>query len=206
MNLREFHMLAHWKAWLVSLLKTHQFALLLALTFISFSFSETISDLFYYQRNNVEHGQYWRLITANFVHLNWGHTWLNLTGVLLWTCVFSHHDRLVCLVMISFVMAAGIGTLIHFFSTSIDFYFGFSGAIHGLIFYSILSAPKKDWLMWAVAILLVGKLLYEQSPFYQPGISGQLIEHNVVVDAHLYGALMGMLIGCVKRMPIMFKR
>jgi len=70
-------------------------------------------------------------------------------------------------------------------------YVGFSGTLHGLVIAGALADlrhyPKSAALL---LILIIGKLVWEQISGALPG-SESVAGGNVVVNAHLYGAIGG---------------
>ena len=88
------------------------------------------------------------------------------------------------------VIDIGLFTL----KTNIEWYVGFSGALHGLIMTGLLFAIKTDnhpspkWLL----LLLVCKLVWEMFSGSLPG-SADVTGGKVIVEAHFYGALGGLL-------------
>ncbi|MGB5324082.1 MAG: hypothetical protein WBN40_01490, partial [Pseudomonadales bacterium] len=68
---------------------------------------------------------------------------------------------------------------------------GLSGALHGLMVYTVLRAHASP--LWLLA--LVAKIGLEQTRFFQQSewlaATANYIGHDVVVDAHLWGAIGG---------------
>lgn len=158
---------------------------------LAFVIGQPATDLLAYDRFAVEGLETWRLVTANFVHTNGYHLLLNLGGGWLLWALHKEHYRFLryCKVMLwcSFATSAGI----YFFSSSMIWYVGLSGALHGLFIWGacmdIRTGLKSGWL------LLVGgamKVIYEQY-FGSSEQVASIIEANVATDAHLYGAIAG---------------
>jgi membrane associated rhomboid family serine protease len=42
-----------------------------------------------YDREALESGELWRLVTAHLVHLGWGHLWLNLAALVMMAVLFD---------------------------------------------------------------------------------------------------------------------
>ena len=177
-----------WKCWI------ERIAVLLLVPAVCLSLSlAAVSDLFVYWRIGILHGEYWRLITGNFVHLNWQHASLNLTA---WFLVWVYGMR-VCGVatwLVSLLLCAcGVGVGILSFLPNIEVYSGLSGVLHGLLILVAglrLMAWRRDYSAWAILVVVVAKLVSE-------GIGGPLgatadwIDLTVASEAHLYGALSG---------------
>jgi rhomboid family GlyGly-CTERM serine protease len=142
-----------------------------------------------YERSAIEAGQWWRLLTAHFVHLDLEHTLLNSLGVVMMWALFARDFRPGQWVLIAAVIVIAIDVGLWFWDTGIHWYVGASGALHGFMAAGTLAHVRRgDLDGWILAIFIVLKLGYEQW-------SGQLPFSDstvpVVVNAHLYGALGG---------------
>jgi rhomboid family GlyGly-CTERM serine protease len=142
-----------------------------------------------YERSAIEAGQWWRLLTAHFVHLDLEHTLLNSLGVVMMWALFARDFRPGQWVLIAAVIVISIDVGLWFWDTGIHWYVGASGALHGFMAAGTLAHVRRgDLDGWILAIFIVLKLGYEQW-------SGQLPFSDstvpVVVNAHLYGALGG---------------
>ena len=154
-----------------------------------------------YDRTAIEHGEVWRLFTGNFVHLGTGHLLEDMAGlVLLW---LLYEDVLpgwrTPAVVCAGSLAVGLGLLIG--DPHVDWYVGISGALDTLWAAGALSLMRRrDRFGWMLAGVLLAKLVYEQCfgalPFSSVSSGGM-----VIVDAHLYGALAGALIGFGSGLP-----
>lgn len=145
-----------------------------------------------YDRHLVEAGQWYRLITANLVHLNATHLLLNLTGLLLVVVFFSSHLKvrqwLVLILLDSLAVTLGI----YLFNPELLRYVGFSGVVHGLFIAGAVVEIRRFPLSgWLLMIVLVSKLGWEQVNGPMPG-SESMVHGRVVVDAHLYGSIVGL--------------
>jgi len=158
-------------------------------------FGEHVNLWLRYQRDAILAGDLWRLITAHLVHLGWVHTLMNLLALLLILGLFGTQERprqwwfagVFCALMISF------GFLV--FEPKLAYYAGLSGTIHGLLLWVLLRlvllAPDQRKTATLLIIALLGKLMYEHSPWYSPDYLQTQMQAPVIVNAHLYGALAG---------------
>ena len=148
-----------------------------------------------YDRVAIAHGEPWRLFTGNFVHMGTGHLLEDMAGLVLLWLLFEdvlagwRMPAVVCLGAV----AVGIGLYIG--DPEVYWYVGISGALDTLwAVGSLWLIQKRDRFGWVLAAVLVAKLVYEQCfgalPFSSVATGG-----NVIVDAHLYGALAGALMG-----------
>jgi rhomboid family GlyGly-CTERM serine protease len=143
-----------------------------------------------YQRDAVATGQWWRWVTAHFVHLSLAHAILNVLGLALLWMLFArdYSPRAWLLIVASAIAAIDLGLWIG--DSTVLWYVGSSGVLHGILAAGTLAhLRRREPDGWILATLLIGKLAYEQSVGALPFLAGAA----VVVDAHLYGALGGLL-------------
>jgi len=168
----------------------------------------TDEKLFDYHRAGVLSGQYWRLLSAHFTHLGWPHLALNMSAFLLFWLIFKETFSLRCWLAIILLCSIGISISFVLFDPGLDRYVGFSGVLHGLFIAAAIkvliqnSRSKSKPLSWEAAVILVGvlaKVAYEQIlgpvPMTQKASGG-----NVIVNAHLYGTIIGTLSACLALM------
>lgn len=142
-----------------------------------------------YDRGGLAAGQWWRLLTAHVVHLDLEHAALNSLGLVLMWALFArdYKPRQWLLIVLAAVAAIDAGLWLR--DSTIAWYVGSSGALHGVMAAGTSAhLRRRDLDGWILAAFIVLKLSYEQStgalPFSDSGA-------GVVVDAHLYGALAG---------------
>ena len=153
-------------------------------------------DLLAYDRAALGTGQVWRLLTAHFVHLGWTHLVLNLAGLALVAWIVGSVFGWLRWVYISFVSIAAIDAGLWLFNSSLDWYVGLSGLLHGLLAAGLLPRLlRRDRESIVLAVFVVAKLAWEQISGPLPG--SEILP--VIVDAHLYGVLGGLLAGALLR-------
>jgi rhomboid family GlyGly-CTERM serine protease len=144
-----------------------------------------------YQRAALSDGQWWRLLSAHFVHLDFEHAALNSLGVVLMWALFARDYRPLAWLAIYLVASLVVSAGLWFFSPQVEWYVGASGALHGVMTAGTLAHLRRgDLDGWILAIFIVVKLGYEQ-------LSGALPfagSPDTVVDAHLYGAIGGVVL------------
>lgn len=174
----------------------HRLAILIALLCIALQFMG-LDDTLRFDRAAIDNGAWWQLLTGNFVHLGQSHLWMNMAGLaLVVALVWQHYTAVQWLLLILFSsLVVGIGLWI--FNPEVHGYVGFSGTLHGLILAGILADirlyPKSATVL---LVLVVGKLAWEQAEGALPG-SESVAGGLVVVDAHLYGAIAGAVLGAL---------
>ena len=147
-----------------------------------------------YDRINITNGQFWRIFTAHFAHLGWPHMTMNLIG--LWLCWVIFRQQLAPLASLTLIIlsAVGISLMLVLFNPELDWYVGLSGVLHALFISGCLleiTSGRKEFYM--LLGLIIAKLAWEQLAGPLPG-SEDTAGGNVIVDAHLYGACLGLLI------------
>lgn len=148
-------------------------------------------------------GMSYRWVTGHFTHLGWSHTGLNLIGLsLIWWAYGRQISNAIWLIFIV-ICPLGISWGLDALSSDVGYYVGLSGVLHGMFALAITSALLKflfgnpfslgKAFCWEDAILffgLWGKIIYEQTLGAVP-MTAALAGDSVVIDAHLFGALLG---------------
>ena len=149
-----------------------------------------------YSRPALAQGEWWRLLTAHFVHMDPGHALLNSLGVILMWALFARDYSPLRWLAIYLFSGLTITTGLWFLDPDVDWYVGASGALHGVMTAGTLAhLRRRDLDGWILAVFIVGKLAYEQFAGSMP-FSG---EGPTVVDAHLYGAIGGFALALLLR-------
>jgi len=144
-----------------------------------------------YDRVAVAAGEWWRLLTAHFVHIDLEHTLLNVMGFVLMWAIFARDLSPRQWLIVTTVILLTIDAGLWFRDTGVDWYVGASGALHGFMAAgTYVHVRRGDVDGWILVIFIVLKLGYEQLhgvlPFAESGMP-------VVLNAHLYGAIGGLI-------------
>jgi rhomboid family GlyGly-CTERM serine protease len=167
--------------------------LVFVLALIAFIFDGQISDQLIYNRNVVMADEYWRLITGHFFHSNANHFLLNAAAVaLLWALhgqYYHHKNYLVVFLVSAIICSLGM----YWFSGHIVLYVGLSGVLHGFFVWGALMDIKhKEKTGYLLLIGVIAKIIHEQAYGASAEVES-LIGASVATDAHLYGAIGGLL-------------
>ena len=192
--------------------------LCLGLSFVALTLTYWPQGLvhFRYDRDALQAGQEWRVLTAHLVHLNTLHLLFNLAGMLLLCELLWRDFPVLHGAGLLIAAAVGISGALYWIHPELAWYAGLSGALHGLWagcalagclpvqagsdgFTSSCSSNRK-WLppRWSVArcisaagmICLIVKLVMESHYGASPR-TVRMIGSPVITVAHLYGALAG---------------
>jgi len=146
-------------------------------------------EYFRYQRDWLQTGQVWRVITAHWVHVGWAHLALNTLGLVICVTLTTPGWSLGRWFAQSLAMGIAISVLCTLQNPEIFWYAGFSGVLFGLYFLAAHDLYRRDRLIAVlVASAIVIKVVLEQYTTIDLD-SSALIGARVVVDAHLYGLL-----------------
>jgi rhomboid family GlyGly-CTERM serine protease len=158
-------------------------------------------------RAQVEQGGYWRLFTSNFVHFGWPHTLMNIAAFLL--CAFALLNNFPAKQLLGLILfcCLSVGAGIYYFNPEYNTYAGFSGAIHGFIVAGLMRNKRHpNWLNAIFIALLFAKIFYEHHPSYKATELQTLMPVPVAYDAHMYGAIAGVVFGVSGWLIIRLKR
>lgn len=152
---------------------------------------EWASTIFEYSREGIGAGQLWRLFTGHLVHLTWAHLAMNIAGLALIWALFSHLFELRIWLTIILINALAVSLGLLLFNPEVMWYVGLSGVLHGMFSAGLIASIRVGNRMEILLLVgFVAKLAWEQIAGPTPG-SEQLAGGKVLVDAHLYGAIVG---------------
>jgi rhomboid family GlyGly-CTERM serine protease len=152
-----------------------------------------------YERAAIGGGELWRLMSGHFTHLGLSHLLLNGVGLVLVWYLVGRDYRAGQWLFILLVTIAGIDAGFWMLNPNLSWYVGLSGLLHGLLAAGILVGLQQRRLdMQILGALVLAKLLFEQLVGPLPG-SESSSGGPVVVDAHLYGAMAGLLAAAIMR-------
>src|SRR6204780_2625911 len=164
-------------------------AILLAMDAV-LALGDNVDQLLRYDRGAIAAGGWWRLLTAHIVHLDVHHLILNELGlVLVWSLFAQDYDAVEwCAIVLSGALAISSG--LWWLSPRVSWYVGLSGVLHVIMGAGCARhLVVRAWDRWILIGCLAAKLAYEQLGGHEPPL--------VVVDAHLYGAAGGFVVGAL---------
>ena len=152
-----------------------------------------------YRRDAVASFHWWPFLTANLVHSNGVHWFVNVAGLwILWRLFFDSFKPRHWLWVLAILMISNI-LLIHFFTPRITNYVGMSGALHGMICVGFIARNYLARFVGIVGTLVVIAKVIHENWFQTQNTMAELIGRNVAVEAHLYGVIVGVMIGVMVR-------
>ncbi len=168
-------------------LKQPLFIVIITLTLLFF-FAQFLQTDFVFNRNYIDSGQWWRIISGNLTHSNYPHLFLNLSGLWILGLLFIDTFDAKTFIFSSAFLCLIVGLGLYYFTPELQNYYGFSGALYGLFFVGgVNAALNKDVFTGvSIAALILGKIIWD---FFQGGSnsSEELIGMPVATDAHQYG-------------------
>lgn len=161
------------------------------------AFPENLQSMLIYERDAIQGGEWWRMLTAHFIHLNWAHYFMNVAGLGIITILFLNVLTATMLISTLFFGAMMVSLGLYRLSPEIEWYVGLSGVLHCLLATCLLKYIQQfPRLGWTLLLLLIGKLALEAVT----GTSlGTIFANSVQVinEAHIYGTVGGILTGAV---------
>lgn len=173
---------------------------LVYLAFISMLLCQLFFNEAIYLRSEIW-SQPWRLWTAHWVHITPLHGLFNVAALVLLPEIFwTMRARLFLLAW--FILPVTISLMFWFLLPTLNAYAGLSGALHGIYLVLALDAIRSPVLAerrmgWLVGVGVVSKVAFEA--YSGSSQTAALIGANVILQAHLYGAILGALLYCMER-------
>lgn len=185
-------------AFLQQELKHWSTALVVGLVLLFSLSSERLVEQLSLTQNGVDAGQWWRLLTSQIVHLSLNHALLNAAGFLIVSVSFRQDVTPLREIVALLVSMSGVGLGIYRFNPEIGWYVGLSGAIYGvLVHHLMLGARRTPVIALGFLVFVVGKVIYEQFLAGPDRSIETFIGGAVAEDAHLYGVIVGAVLGGV---------
>ena len=167
--------------------------IVLFISLISFLFDNSLSELLVYQRSLVTQGEIWRVFSGHFFHTNGFHFLLNAAAVIMLWALHGHFYTIKSYLIVFMVSAIICSIGIHWFSLDIEQYVGLSGVLHGIFIWGAIEDIKaKERTGYLLLLGVILKIAHEQYYGASEDVS-DLIGANVAINAHLWGAIGGVI-------------
>lgn len=177
-------------AWLTPLI-------VLLISVIVYLLPESVSDTLVFDRTDIENGQWWRIFTGHFDHTNLNHLLLNLAGLIMLWALHGDHYRHGLFAAVFLVSAIATSLGIYYFDPDMNRYVGLSGVLHGVfVFGAIADIRTGEKTGYLLLIGIIAKIIYEQVEGASEDMV-DLIGASVAIDAHLFGAIGGLIAGLI---------
>lgn len=164
-----------------------------ALAIAVLTFLEPLSSKWLmFDRELIDQGQVWRLLTCHFVHLSNVHAFNNFLGLMLFAYIAGPYlnNWLGLGLIVWSLLWVGLG--LYVYADYLELYVGLSGVLHGwLIVGPFISTYYQRWLAVAFACVIVAKTIWEQTPWYDDMALAETIGGRVETNAHMFGTLSG---------------
>lgn len=164
--------------------------LILSVTLLSYKNSQKLV----YNKDGIKNGEYWRFLTCHTTHETLLHLAFNIGGLLLLWILYgnylSNKQFLYLFIFVSIICSIGLFIINEPMDTSVS-YTGMSGALMGILSYgAVKDIINKRLLGYLFLGLLIIKIYREQT---KGSHMKDILEMEIEVDAHLYGAIGGLL-------------
>lgn len=160
----------------------------LVVALVLLAYGTPARDALGFARTAIAHGEWWRLVTGNFVHLGARHLFLDALGLGLWMllCGTAVGWRGWC--VRSLALASGVGLGLYFFVPGVVGYVGLSGMIYGLFVLDLGHDAVVDRDGFAILCVVViaarvGWAIGSGTPAWERNFMGG----EVISAAHLCG-------------------
>lgn len=171
-------------------------ALLLTALFLLLALLPSVSSWLEYRRELIAGGEVWRLFTGHFVHLNLSHAVMNAAGTVLLARVLATEISRAQWWLLILVSPLFISAGLWWRQPELMGYAGFSGVLHGLLYFGVVRLMvAMPVVAGGVLLLLASRQVWEQTSAYDPDYLQGVINGRVMPDAHLFGGLAGLLLG-----------
>jgi len=156
-----------------------------------------VRPLLQYDRAKIINGEIWRLITGNFMHLSWGHLFLNLVGLLFVYPLLRYFYSVPKCWTITIFSSIGIGAGLFLFSPEVEWYVGLSGLLHAMFAVAVISAIEQKLQGASILFFFLLSKLAIQSYTGSSTLFSFVSEGRVIWQSHIYGVASGILISIV---------
>lgn len=170
---------------------------LAALVIILFILPQPVQQYLEYNRGAIADGQLWRLLSGHLLHSNSYHLVMNMAGLIVMMLIHGALPRRLALWWQYLIFSIAISIGLWFLSPDIQLYVGLSGVLHGLLcFGAVLDIRQGYRSGYLILVGVAAKIIAEQYFGPDADLSAK-IAAEVAIDAHLYGAIAGIITGAI---------
>lgn len=151
-----------------------------------------------FNRDAIAAGQWWRLVTGNFVHCTPRHLWFDVLAVALAGVLIETRSR-ARLASLTCASAAAVGLVVFIACPNVQLYSGLSGVAFALYGYLVVRGIIADgagrWICLAALVVIAGKIAFEHSTNRALLVP---VDGTIVLPAaHVAGAICGAIRGVI---------
>lgn len=156
-----------------------------------------------YEEQALLAGQWWRAVTAHWVHLSWAHMAINACGLLLCCALADGSWTARRLIMRMAALGVLVSFLLWTFVPQVNDYVGLSGVLYGMIVWMLLPPAllRRDGMAAMVLLIVMGWLSWQSWAGPDPR-EQRLIGGYIVTQAHWFGLLGGLLGGLIDSLKL----
>lgn len=152
-----------------------------------------------YRRSAIQSGEWWRLVTGQYVHNNLAHLLMNVIGlVIIYTLasLYRHANTYIAALVLT---TPALGLALFYFEKDLEYYVGISGVLHGvlvalgIVFASTSSKRLGYLLVFSVSV----KVYFEYIGVLSVDNVQQAIGIPVCFGAHHLGVISGVVLAFV---------
>ena len=172
--------------------------IIICISLFMFIFQPHSDYLFAYEYREIQQGEWWRFISNSFCHTNLPHFLMNSLGLIVITALFIKTFKEASIWPLFIFSSIFISFCIYFIEAENIRYVGLSGVLHGFFAYGVCrDCLRRDRWGYILAGALIAKLISEQY-FGSSQAATELINAPVLVNAHFYGAIAGVVFFILK--------
>lgn len=170
--------------------------LLILLVLILLQLISSPPQLGFVRDSVVQEQQWYRLITAQWIHLDAYHLANNGVGVAVIIALFGVHISTPSMFIVRvLVLTLAIALAVFWWAPDVNRFLGFSAIVYGLFAWgALLDVLRKRWLGWLLLLLVVGKTSYEY--LYGATLISLSGASQIGYSAHFFGMVAGIVLAC----------
>lgn len=157
---------------------------------------ESATTILQYDRTAISAGEYWRLLTGQYVHITLSHLLLNLLGIWFIWLLFAEHISGWSYLWLVALSALFCNVAMWLFNPEILFYVGFSGVLYALFTWGALHDIQHNiraGFIFLIVVICKASYEYWVAPIYMQ----QDNSRELATAAHFYGVTAALLLALI---------